>query len=1547
MDDEYDPMIGFGKKGEKRKGGGGAKGGGAKGAKGGGAARRGVPDSNEIAWQIIHSYFRDNPHHITKHHLDSYNRFLHDGIPSIFKQHNPMKIMKEKDDATGEFRLNCDLYFGGEDGSRIYYGKPIIYEDDGDQHYMMPNEARLRNMTYGMSIYYDVLARFREVDDDGEVEEYEFTIERVLLGRFPIMLHSDVCALKSMPAQARFFNGECAEDPGGYFIIDGKEKVIVSQEQKFADNVLNIKARRADDPYTHSADIRTVSEDPSKPQRTLSVRMVAPTPTRRNGNIVVNIPNVRAPVPLFIVMRALGVTSDKEIIQTCLLDLEKQEDYVDLFIPSVHDASVITTQELAIEYISSLTKYKTTATTMHILMDLFLPNVGDLNFREKAIYLGYIVNRLLRVYAGDDEPTDRDSFLSKRIELSGALLTDLFTEYYKLQFKNIFQNIDKRYYYQEAVYQANFRSLIESNPEQLFAQRIVEKGIMKGMKGAWGSQEHTRRPGVTQELNRLSFFSFISHLRKLNLPMESSAKVVKPRLLHNTQWGLVCPVETPDGGNIGFHKHMTITAQVTAGEPAAPMRRWLFEHGVYPVTQMPLARMYSLTKVFVNGVWIGATDAVEALLRCFKLYRRNGLISMYNSIRWDIKRNELHVQTDGGRLMRPILFVEDGEASIFQRHFLSRLGDDAAFDWTRLTSGYLPKKLEDWAPGAGRIYEPEELYTFRKGEAAESELRANQSVVELLDTAESEGALISVDHSDFKSPLTTHAEIHPSLILGVMGNMIVFPENNQFPRDLFSCGQGKQGVSTYHGNWQNRIDKMGVVLNYAQNPLVQSRYYSYITRDVHPYGENAIVAICAYNGYNVEDALIFNRGAIDRGLFRTTYLNSYETREESSTVGGGVTDVRFSNVVDAGATGQRPGYDYAYLDEQGLIRENTYVNDKMTMIGKVTLSSADGGSMVDSSVFPKKGQKGYVDKAFITEGEEGRRIAKVRIREERRPAIGDKLCSRAGQKGTVGIVLPEEDMPFTRDGIRPDLIVNPHALPSRMTIGQLVECIMGKAGVMYGGYGDCTAYVNKGPKHVALGNMLVKQGFHSSGNELLMNGMTGGQLESDIFIGPTYYLRLKHMVKDKINYRATGPRTQMTRQTVHGRANDGGLRVGEMERDGIISHGMSSFLNESMLVRGDDYYMAVCNRTGAIAVYNEKQNLFLSPQADGPLYFSRDLEGGYAVENKSVHGRDFSVVRVPYCFKLLLQELKTMNVVMRIITEDNVERLTGGYRDKDAVRRHIGVDGFEEVVRAYNEAKMGAAAEKVGVAPEDEAKADAAEAAELMAAFDSDGDKTGDSSDAGESGSTATPDGSGDSTTTPSTSSASGSGSSDSTTTPSTSSESERGAREGDILPGVLPLTDDAQREKGTQSETQGGLPDLAPGATRRVQTVSSAAPGEVNASSVLSSEFADREKLKIDALQREEERQAQEKKEAEARERQAVEEQVNAEQKEDQPASLFSLSGIQKAASGAAKSAVASASEAVRGLLGSGPSSTKSTDELPVSAIPSGMNITVTKSDS
>lgn len=1229
-----------------------------------------------ISWKIIDKLFNDNPNFLVSHHLDSYNDFINIGVKKVFQENNPIRFTeKEKENAN-----ECMLYFGGKDGSKIYFGKPIIYDDE-NVHFMFPNEARLRNMTYGITIHYDVEVDFIINDtEDGTPIEKSIVIEKVLLGKFPIMLKSNVCILSKMCKDVCSQMGECKNDHGGYFIIDGKEKAVVCQE-KFADNMINVKLHKKDDLYSHSAEIRSVSEDTSKPIRTCGVRIV-----NSHKQIVVSIPNVKKHIPLFILMRALGITSDKKIIEMCILDLNKYKHYIELFRPSIHDANIIFNQQNALEYIASFTKRGTLMSTMEILSDFFLPHIGETKFIEKSFFVGHMVFELLKVYTKEELPTDRDSFKFKRIELSGVMLYELFREYYLIQKNEIYQKISKEYYFHRVQYQKKdnninkeknvefeetcdshtFMSLIELNYGRYFKDKTVEKGIRRAFKGNWGAHTHTKKIGASQDLNRLSYNSALSQLRKLNLPLDSTAKVVGPRLLNSTQWGFIDPIDTPDGGNIGLHKHLAIGAQVTCNSSGVSMEKWIRRNvAMKLMSECTPIYISKCSKIFVNGKWVGIIEEPLNFVNKMKLYRRNGIIPIYTSISFDYRRKIVNIYTDSGRLTRPIYYIDNNKISYERKAIIDKLIDGTA-KWENIVSGFKTKSDQSYNFKSNTLYELNTLYDDLNpnDESSFDTLLEMKSIVDFIDTSEEENAYIALKLDDKSgSKYHTHLEIEPSLLLGVMGNQVIFPENNPATRDAFFCGQAKQAVSVYHSNYQMRIDKMSVVLNYGQIPLIKSRYLQYINNEEHPYGVNTIVAIMSYTGYNVEDAILINKGSIDRGLFRTTYYSMYESKEESAKISGG-SHSKFANIQKNTVSRLKQGYDYSMLDDFGLVKENTEITDKTIVIGKINANLEKDGEWIDDSVKTKKGQLGFVDKSFITDGEEGFNIAKVRIREERIPAIGDKMGSRAGQKGTVGLIIPECDMPFTEDGIKPDLIINPHAIPSRMTIGQIVETMFGKLCGNLGTFGDCTAYQSKGSNISTYGKELTNIGYHSSGNQLLHDAQTGEQLTADIFIGPTYYMRLKHMVKDKINHRARGPKTMMTRQSVHGRANDGGLRIGEMERDGILGHGMSSFLNDSFLNRGDEYYIAVCNNTGSLAIYNESKNLFISPQADGPIKFVNNIDGTINIKNISKFGRSFSILKVPYSFKLLLQELQTMNVNMRIITDDNVDNLmTMNYSD--------------------------------------------------------------------------------------------------------------------------------------------------------------------------------------------------------------------------------------------------------------------------------------------
>jgi DNA-directed RNA polymerase II subunit RPB2 len=1544
-----------------------------------------IPDA--ISWGIIDKYFKNNPYNLVAHHLNSYNEFFNKDIFQIFKENNPIRFIErdESENIDSDKRNQCFLYLGGKDGTRLYFGKPVIYDSNSISgeaypHYMYPNDARLRNMTYGVSIHYDVEVDFIYYNGDERLET-SIMLDKIYLGRFPIMVQSNLCILKGLVSEVRFNLGECRNDYGGYFIIDGKEKCIVSQE-KFGNNMLYVRKNGVDDLYSYSCEVRSVSEDSSKPIRYTSVKIIAPDASYTNNQIVVDIPNVKKPVPLFILMRALGVVSDKDIIKYCLLDLENNSNMIDWFIPSIHDANTIFNQQNALEFISLLTKRKTISSVLEILMNYFLPHIGEDNFLNKAYYIGFMVKKLLNVAIGYEAPTDRDNFKFKRVDVSGTLIYELFREYFLIQTKNIFLKIDKEFYYHPGKYRSNFVSLIQDNYKEVFKDRIVEDGFKKGFKGNWGATEHTKKLGLVQDLNRLSWFTFMSHLRKISLPLDPTAKVTGPHKLHCSQWGIIDPLDTPDGGNVGLHKHMAISCAISNQYSSQPLIQWIRSNisSFQLLLECSSETLYYKTKVFVNGNWIGImSDPIENVNR-LKLFRRNGVIPLYTSISFSYEQNIVYLYTDNGRLTRPIYYRDvDGKIS-YQHGTIKDILESHQYTWEQITTGFEKKGDPNFSIQANILYDTTLLYPgYETLDSLMSMMEKNKGILDYVDTSEEESSFIANYPYQFKeNKFYTHSEIDPSLMFGVMGNSIIYPEANPLPRNVFSCGQSKQAVSVYHSNYQMRLDKMGVILNYGQTPLIKSKYLEYINQEEQPYGVNTIVAIMSYTGYNVEDAILINEGSIKRGLFNTTYYTSYETREESSKVSGGTVNSFFANVESKRNVKRlKEGFDYSQLDEHGLIKENTSINDRVILIGQLSSSTDLRGEYLDNSVTTKKGQLGFVDKSFISEGEEGFRIAKVRVREERIPALGDKMAcalptqqvltnkgwieiqyidpsihkvatidkegnllyeyptekftydyagsmyqalnkhvhiictpnhklyakiiqntkndeeitkrefsyeliqaidavglekkvlhkiknkndysstimfnnvtyqlsywlslygilysernltdfkhnlttikvysynkhkitqnlleifeidynydettktiiildtilinslfynissyfpqfiwnlskkqatillqhilfdniygistndltvanqftrlivhceltscirldkttpyiyyyvkiikhnetlilptdeyvmqyegqvyciemptshtyymretsysipilignSRAGQKGTLGLVIPEADMPFTPDGIRPDIIINPHALPSRMTIGQLVEGLFGKACASYGSFGDCTAYATKGANYATYGKMLTNVGFHSSGNQILYNGYSGEQLYSEIFIGPTYYMRLKHMVKDKINYRATGKRSALTRQTNQGRSNDGGLKIGEMERDGIMANGLSYFLNESYMVRGDQYWMAICNKTGAIAIYNKERNLFLSPLADGPLVFNKNVEGEPILEAISKYGRSFSIVRIPYAFKLLIQELQVMNIQTRIITESNIDQL--------------------------------------------------------------------------------------------------------------------------------------------------------------------------------------------------------------------------------------------------------------------------------------------------
>ena len=1336
----------------------------------------------EAVWSMIDAHFVDNPQSLVRHHIDSYNDFTMSGISQLLRETNPIKVDLEYNVRTNNFGSSAKLYFGGIEGDRVFFGKPVIYDHE-NVHFMFPNEARLRNMTYSMPIYCDVDVYIEQIvnvsqdagtsagTNDGVlpvlVDEHGFKISsetvtqptsadyenikkslvkrdrnttiqifklppiRRFICNLPIMVQSANCVLHGLDRQARFALGECKNDIGGYFIIAGKEKTVVCQEI-FGNNMLAVeKDNKPDAVYGITAKIRSVSENVAKPVRTLAVHWVNPGAKYTNQNIVVSVPNIRKPVPLFILFRALGIVSDKSIIATCLLrDPDTVEpEVLDWFLPSIHDAGIIFSQADALQYMSVLVKGQTVNRVLYVLADLFLPHVGEVNFRDKAFYLGHMVNELMAVATGAKEPTDRDNFKYKRIEPVGVLLRDLFREYFLIYTANVRRGFESKYEYNKATY-ADMSVLIETTQDEIFTDYgldLVNKGIQKAFKGSWGATPKTRRIGVVQDLNRLSFLGYISHLRKTNLPLDPSIKLVGPRVLHGSHWGIIDAIDTPDGGNIGIHKYMSILTYVTRSHSREPLIQWLYSHpdefAMVPISELSPIQAGAMVKVMVNGFWAGSTDDPMKATAYMRKCRRFGLLPASTSIAFDIPARAIVIYNDGGRLCRPIFYRNEmGEfpfssgANKLWKQITNESDEDRQWTWTDLISGSLTKTItaDKYDPMQSNIYAWSDLY-----KSPESELGGKHSaVLEYLDTNEAEYTKIAINQTALQLSTAddarrfTHHELHESTCYGVMCNMINYLEHNPVTRNSFSCGQAKQACSVYHSNYQLRMDKTSVLLNNGQIPLVKSRYVKYINNEENPNGVNTIVAIMCYTGYNVEDAILINEGALQRGLFRTTYYSTYEAHEEKKEKGDVSYVKAFANIdkliAEGAIVGTRPEFEYNHLNPEGLIWENTPVNDRTVLIGLASgtvvsgtansepqTTPADSAEMRpalnygtdprrDASKMAKKGQMGVVDKAFMTDGDEGQRIAKVRLREDRIPAVGDKVASRAGQKGTIGRVIPERDMPFTAEGIRPDIIINPHAIPSRMTLGQMVESNAGKLCALFGCFADCTAFTNLRKNAKAFfANMLRKMGYHSSGDEIMYNGHTGEQIRTSIFMGPTYYMRLKHMVKDKVNFRARGPNANMTRQPVGGRANDGGLRIGEMERDSVIAHGIAEFLTDSMMERGDKYNMAICNTTGTIAVYNPAERLMYSMAADGPVQYAgtsnlggsnSDADQQIRLQQITKYGRSFSIVEIPYSLKLLLQELQVLGIQMRLITEDNITQIDSMANSDNITRLVGGVD---------------------------------------------------------------------------------------------------------------------------------------------------------------------------------------------------------------------------------------------------------------------------------
>lgn len=1183
-----------------------------------------VDDADDInyykdTFEVIDSYFNQmNNKQLLKHQLDSFQHFCNPQLKEIISQFNPIIIYHDYMPEFNKHRIELHINF-----REYYLGKPLIYENDGSYKPMTPELARLRHLTYSSPLSINIHLKrilYQGAKFDKE-DVQEIMLKKINFGKIPIMTYSKYCYLSENKFNNVINEGECKYEKGGCFIIGGNEKVIVSQERIAENKVFVFNNQRQN--KSLNAEVRSI------PDCQFSVAMSNVVKYIYKTNIIeVESSNFRTGINIFLLFRLLGIETDKKLVSYIVWDIEnkKSKELLTLVRSTLENYKVIcktnkltnnkSIKEYILKYVNFKGVNKDIKMTQQGKLDYLerslkvelLPHLGD-DKLKKVFYLGYMTQKLLKVHLGYLKHDDRDSYENKRVDTPGILMASLFRQNFNRLVKDMKKSISKELKSNKSGKDV-FEIINVNNIYKIIKSTMIEGGLKYALAtGNWGAKS-TNGPrqkvkvGTAQVLNRLSNLSCLSHLRRINSPSEkNSAKIVAPRKIHSSQWGFICPAETPEGAPVGLVKNMSLTCEITVQYNSRPVINWFENNNVKPLTDIDIKECLYNAKVFVNGNFLGIHNDPNKLVNDFKDARRSGIINIYISIVWDTIDNNIFVYSDSGRVIRPLYVVKNNKL-VFNKKYLEIL---------RQNKNYI------------KLISPYDQNTGKNKELL--------SCIEYIDCEEVNNCLIAMDKDyigeKYNSYIRnfTHCEIHPGLILSVIACIIPFPDHNQSPRNTYQSAMCKQGMGICSTNFNSRMDTLGYLMNNLERPIVGTRFGKYVNYDMLPNGLNAVVAIACYTGYNQEDSLILNRDALNRGMFRCTFTRTYKDDEKKIQSSG--KEEKFCRPNPDKTKNMKPG-DYSKLDEHGFVKINEYVDNNDIIIGKVLpIKQKDNNGhqlFKDCSTSLRMNESGYVDRVYSNRNADGFKFTKVKIRSERIPQIGDKFSSRCGQKGTCGVTYPQEHMPFNKDGISPDAIMNPHAIPSRMTIGQLLECIMGKSSVMLGGLSDCTPFHKVDPEKV--GDILQKNGFERYGNEILYNGITGKQMECQIFMGPTYYQRLKHMVSDKMHSRSSGPVVQLTRQPAEGRSRDGGLRIGEMERDCMIAHGTLAMLKERMMDVSDLFEVYVCRDCGLFAEVNPEKDIYKCSSCE--------------------RSSNFGKVKLPYACKLLFQELQGMIVAPRI-----------------------------------------------------------------------------------------------------------------------------------------------------------------------------------------------------------------------------------------------------------------------------------------------------------
>ena len=1108
-------------------------------------------------WPVIQDILKREG--IAKQHLNSFDEFLERGLQSIIKEVDKIDI------ENAEYPYKIQL-------GKVKLQQPRMMELDGSITHITPAEARLRNVSYAAPVMMEA-----SVIEDGKILESRF----VHIGDVPVMAKSNACILNNFSNSKLIDYGEDPNDPGGYFIINGSERVIVGLEDLSYNKIIV-------DRETLGGNIVFKAKVYSS---IVGYRAKLELVMKNDGLIVARIPGSPVDIPVVTLMRALGLESDKEIAAVVSLVDELQDELEGSFekagdVPTAKDAVVYISKRIAPGMLEEF-QIKRAET----LLDWgLLPHLGKHpeNRKEKAQFLGEAACKLLELKLGWITPDDKDHYGNKVIKFAGQMLADLF----RTAFRNLVR--DMKYQLERSGQKRGINAVAAAIRPGI----ITDKLNNAIATGNWGRG----RVGVTQLLDRTNYLSTISHLRRIQSPLSRTQPNFEARDLHATHFGRICPSETPEGSNCGLVKNLALSGIISVNVPSEEIIEKLYDLGTVHFFDAKDDLKKDGTRIFVDGRLIGYYKDGLELAESLRDLRRNSKIhphvgvSFHKSDENEDATRRLYVNCNAGRVLRPLIIIKDNKPLLTQ-DLLDKIS----------------KKLLSWTD------------------------LLRMSVLELIDANEEENCYVTLDDKDTKK--YTHLEVFPPSILGAGASIIPYPEHNQSPRNTYESAMAKQslGFSTPMMNTSTYVRQH--LMLYPQVPAVNTKAMKLLGWEDRPAGQNCVVAVLPFDGYNIEDAIVLSQASVDRGLGRTFFFRIYDA--EAKQYPGGMRDsFEIPNAEDniRGYKGERA---YRLLEEDGVVASESPVKGGDILIGKTSPPrfmeeyrefESSGPYRRDTSIGVRPSETGVIDTVVMTQSNEGGKMYKIRARDMRIPEIGDKFASRHGQKGVMGLLAKAEDLPYTAEGMSPDVLINPHAFPSRMTVGMMMESICGKAASFRGKRFDGSAFV--GEKMDEVKKVMDTHDFKYSGKEIMYDGRTGKAFPVDVFIGVVYYQKLHHMVADKIHARARGQVQMLTKQPTEGRARGGALRFGEMERECLIAYGASMILKDRLLDESDKSDIFVCERCGLVAYHDVKHRKYVCRVCGDKAKVSS--------------------VSVAYAFKLLLQEMQSLNIAPRLLIKEKL-----------------------------------------------------------------------------------------------------------------------------------------------------------------------------------------------------------------------------------------------------------------------------------------------------